>query len=232
MTISERVKDAWQALSGIEAQARDERGRFTREETPSDQPTRKTAQLPSIMSPYPRANQLLAPKPTAANLRKFAEMPVARRAINLIKDRIAAMDWQIRIRRGYDPSTIENPQERMDALRQSLEDPNTSDSFRTLFEQVLEDILVGGFGAIEMRSTGDPDRPFQLFAVDGAAIQIDPRWGRRSQHPALRLRHRPPRRLASRHRRDHPAPRQRTHLHPPQPAHLERLRPRQAGNCL
>ena len=171
MGLAERVKDAWQALSGIEAQARDERGRFTKEE-----PTRKTAQLPSIMSPYPRVNQLLAPKPTAANLRRFAEMPVARRAINLVIDRIASMDWQIRIRRGYDPSQVESAEAKINALRQALEDPNGSDSFRTLFEQVLEDVLVGGFGAIEMKTTGDADRPFQLFAVDGAAIQIDPRW--------------------------------------------------------
>ncbi len=64
---------------------------------------RKTAPLPSILTPYRGAGQ--GPrfrKPTAANLRKFAEMPVARRAINLVKDRIASMDWQIRVRRGYD----------------------------------------------------------------------------------------------------------------------------------
>ena len=29
------------------------------------------------------------------NLRRFAETPVVRRAINVIKDRIAAMDWQV-----------------------------------------------------------------------------------------------------------------------------------------
>ena len=40
------------------------------------------------------------PKPTPANLRRFAETPVVRRAINVIKDRIAAMDWQVRVRRG------------------------------------------------------------------------------------------------------------------------------------
>ena len=34
------------------------------------------------------------------NLRRFAETPVVRRAINVIKDRIAAMDWQVRWRRG------------------------------------------------------------------------------------------------------------------------------------
>ena len=171
MGLAERVKDAWQALSGIEAQARDERGRFTKEE-----PTRKTAQLPSIMSPYPRVNQLLAPKPTAAKLRRFAEMPVARRAINLVKDRIASMDWQIRIRRGYDPSQVESAEAKINALRQALEDPNGSDSFRTLFEQVLEDVLVGGFGSVEMESTGDDLRPFHLWAVDGATIEIDVTW--------------------------------------------------------
>ena len=48
-----------------------------------------------------------------------------------------------------------------------------SDSFRVLLEQVLEDMLVGGFGAVEMEATGDPQRPFHLWAVDGATIQID-----------------------------------------------------------
>jgi hypothetical protein len=37
------------------------------------------------------------------NLRRFAETPVVRRAINVIKDRIAAMDWQVRVRRGVRP---------------------------------------------------------------------------------------------------------------------------------
>ena len=110
------------------------------------------------------------------NLRRFAEMPVARRAINIVKDQIASMDWQIRIRRGYDAASIPDAETRMNALRRALEEPNPSDSFRTLWEQVLEDTLVGGFGAVEMKSTGDPERPFQLFAVDGAAIQLDPKW--------------------------------------------------------
>ena len=173
MGLADRVRNAWQAIANVEAQARDERGRFAQET--SKEPTRKTAALPSILSPYPRTQTAL-PRPTAANLRRFAEMPVARRAINIVKDRIASMDWQIRIRRGYDAASVPDAQARIDALRHALEDPNEADSFRTLFEQVLEDILVGGFGAIEMTATGDPDRPFKLFAVDGAAIQVDPKW--------------------------------------------------------
>src|SRR5258708_31810677 len=39
-------------------------------------------------------------KPTPVNLRRFSETPVARRAINVIKDRIAGMRWRIQARRG------------------------------------------------------------------------------------------------------------------------------------
>ena len=40
------------------------------------------------------------PKPTPANLRRFAEMPIARKAINTIKDRVAGMQWRIQPRQG------------------------------------------------------------------------------------------------------------------------------------
>ena len=53
-----------------------------------------------------------------------------------------------------------------------LEEPNPSDSFRTLIEQAIEDALTGGYGAIEMEATGDPERPAMLWAVDGASIKV------------------------------------------------------------
>ena len=178
MSLGERVKGAWQVLSGVEAQARDARRRFAKEAD------RKTAPLPSVLTPYRGINQAgTVPKPTAANLRRFAEMPVARRAITLVKDRIATMEWQSRVRRGYAPSQVADASAKMNALRQALEEPNESDSFRTLFEQVLEDVLVGGFGAVEMKATGDPANPFRLYAVDGAAIQVDPKWSGDSEMP-------------------------------------------------
>lgn len=134
--------------------------------------------LPSILSPYGqnRAGQNTTPKPTAANLRKFAETPVARRAINVVKDKIASMDWKIKLRRGYSNVAVPDAEARMQILRRCLEEPNVGDSFRTIFEQVLEDILVGGFGAVEMEATGEELRPFHLWAVDGATIQIDVTW--------------------------------------------------------
>ena len=136
---------------------------------------RKTQALPAILTPYAFPSRAL-PKPTPANLRRFAETPVVRRAINLIKDRVSAMDWQIRLKRDHDPETVAFAAKRQKILRRSLEFPNASDSFRTLIEQAIEDALVGGFGAIEMELTGDPARPFELWPVDGATIRIDPQW--------------------------------------------------------
>ena len=174
MSFAERMKDAWGALAGegrMEAQAREDSGQFRKEAE------RKTGPLPSVLSPYGRGAGIAAmPKPTAVNLRRFAETPIARRAINLVKDRVASMDWQIRVRRGHDHATLTDTETKMTALRRALESPNGGDSFRTLFEQVLEDVLVGGFGAVEMVATHDRDQPVKLYPLDGAAVQVDPRW--------------------------------------------------------
>ncbi len=165
MGIKARMLSAWDLLTKVEAAAESAKG------------DRKTLMLPSILTParLGSVNPALM-KPTPANLRRFAETPVARRAINLVKDKIASMDWQVRVRRGYAQATVADAQLRTDTLRRCLEDPNPSDSFRTLWEQVIEDVLVGGFGAVEMEVTGDPHHPFHLYAVDGATIQIDPAW--------------------------------------------------------
>jgi HK97 family phage portal protein len=149
---------------------------------------RKTLALPAILTPVQYPGKLL-PKPTPANLRRFAETPVVRRAINIIKDRVAAMDWQIRVRRGFGAGEGGVDGERGDALarmralRLVLEEPNPSDSFRTLIEQVIEDALTGGFGAMEMEPTGDPARPALLWPVDGASIRIHGNWDGSPESP-------------------------------------------------
>jgi phage portal protein BeeE len=136
---------------------------------------RKTLALPAILSPVQFPGRHL-PKPTPVNLRRFAETPLVRRAINVIKDRIAAMDWQVRVRRGARTGDVAFLERKLRALRRTLEEPNDSDSFRTLLEQAIEDALTGGYGAIEMEPTGDPERPAMLWAVDGASIRINAKW--------------------------------------------------------
>jgi HK97 family phage portal protein len=136
---------------------------------------RRTLALPAILSPVQFPGRHL-PKPTPMNLRRFAETPVVRRAINVIKDRIAAMDWQVRVRRGFEAGDVGYVARKLRALRRALEEPNPVDSFRTLIEQAIEDALTGGFGAIEMEPTGDPERPAMLWPVDGASIRINASW--------------------------------------------------------
>jgi len=163
-----KFREQWKRAVALLGAGRGEAGR-------EDRAQRKTVALPSVLAPYSSPAKAL-PKPTPANLRKFAETPVVRRAINLIKDRVAAMDWQVRLKRDHDPEKVALAAKRAAILRRSLESPNASDSFRTLLEQAIEDALVGGFGAIEMELTGDFTKPFELWPVDGATIRIDPRW--------------------------------------------------------
>jgi len=116
------------------------------------------------------------PKPTAANLRRFAETPAARRAINCIKDKIACMEWRLEARPDASEENAGTRADRARALRRALESPNESDSFRTFIEQVIEDVLVGGFGAAEIEVTADVAMPVRLYPVDGATIKINPHW--------------------------------------------------------
>src|ERR1700687_4606752 len=128
-------------------------------------------------------------KPTPANLRRFAETPVARRAINVIKDRIVGMRWRIQPRRGRALEQIPDGARRVQTLTENFEAPNPDDSFRSLLEQVLEDVIVGGFGAIELDLvegwTADSaiKLPLLMWPVDGATIRIMTDWDGRPDSP-------------------------------------------------
>jgi hypothetical protein len=70
----------------------------------------------------------------------------------------------------------EEMRQRIQVLTETLEQPNPDDSFRSFSEQVLEDIIVGGYGAVELRLTGNDARPLALYPVDGATIQMRADW--------------------------------------------------------
>ncbi len=120
------------------------------------------------------------PKPTPVNLRRFSETPVARKAINTIKDRIAGMKWRVQAK---DDAAASNAEQRIRVLVANLNAPNPDDSFRSLAEQVVEDLLVGGGGAIEVQVTPNPERPLLLWPVDGASIRIYAGWAGDEDEP-------------------------------------------------
>src|SRR5690349_19851254 len=133
MNITEKLRGAMRRIAGVSldsAQAEDKR---------------RTVAVPSILNSRTGAAWGVTPKPTAANLRRFAETPVARKAINTIKDRIAGMRWRVQPRRGRELMELPNGEVRVEIATSIFESPNPEDSFRSLIEQVLEDVIVGGF---------------------------------------------------------------------------------------
>ncbi len=194
MKITEAVRGAWRRVAGVSSAASPQ----------GIEKKRRTAGLPSIFNSYGPFTEAM-PKPTPYNLRRFSETPIARRAINCIKDRIAGMRWRIQPRQGYSLESIPDGAARVRLLTSNFECPNPDDSFRSLAEQVLEDIIVGGYGAIEVqvspgwdeaelhwstenphvsqktRDMGHPAVPTQtlpllMWPVDGASIRMNIDW--------------------------------------------------------
>jgi len=185
MKITEAVRGAWRRVAGVSSAAGPQ----------GLEKQRRTSALPSIFNSYGPLTEAM-PKPTPYNLRRFSETPIARRAINCIKDRIAGMRWRVQPRQGYALEVIPNGPQRIRMLTSNFEAPNPDDSFRSLAEQVLEDIIVGGYGAIEVQLNPEwhegarlrprgaaeaavPTRavaPLLLWPVDGASIRMNLEW--------------------------------------------------------
>ena len=90
MKITEAVRGAWRRVAGVSAESA----------STAIEKRRRTSGLPSIFNSYGPLTEAM-PKPTPYNLRRFSETPIARRAINCIKDRIAGMRWRVQPRQGY-----------------------------------------------------------------------------------------------------------------------------------
>jgi len=181
MTIRESFRGALRRIGGRVSSLHPD-GPGASEFTAAKANARRTAPLPSILNSYtPRADAL--PKPTPANLRRFAETPVARKAINTIKDRIAGMRWRVQPKNGRAADSGPGLEERIRILTDNLDAPNVDDSFRSFSEQVLEDVIVGGFGAAEIQLTGDRNRPLVLWPVDGATIRMRADWDGQPSSP-------------------------------------------------
>ena len=137
-------------------------------------PERDTIQFPSLVqSGQWGQTRRLAIKPTPRNLRYFARTPYARRAVNAIKNPIALLDWEIAPMPGVEMNA--DLEKQIEIAAYCIDHPNVDDSARTMFEQVIEDILLGA-GAIEIQLSGDPMRPLWMWPVDGLTIQIYPAW--------------------------------------------------------
>lgn len=147
------------------------RARFGRRPT---QPQRDTNPFPNYAPMgQGRTGARLVWKATPRNLRYFAQTPYARRAINAIKNPIVELEWEIVPAAGVKDSR--ELQRQAEIATYCLRNPNADDSWRTLAEQVIEDVLAGA-GAMETQRSSDPMRPLWLYPVDGLSIQVYPGW--------------------------------------------------------
>lgn len=120
-----------------------------------------------------RGNNQPTPKKTPTNLRTLSESPIPRRAINVIKDDITMLNWSVA---AIDENDTEKFNEICKIVERSLLKPNTSDSFRSWVEQIIEDMLVCSAGSSEVLKAGDPLRPFRLYPVDTFSVELYPEW--------------------------------------------------------
>ena len=152
-------------------------------EAAADIEKRKTLQFPILNQLGYGGRRTLGttlPKVTPFNLRRFSEYPPARRAINAICNPILDMPWTIEPIPigGGAPSADPDPQQliQIAIAERVLATPNDDESFRVVLEQVLEDIVIGGYGALEVVKGAEELRPLYLFPVDGQSIRINVHW--------------------------------------------------------
>jgi hypothetical protein len=135
---------------------------------------RRSWQFPYIPEALHRLNQPIL-KNTPYNLRRFSETPIPRRAINIIKDGLLSLRWQITPDENQDQTDPELLKQ-CETATYCLKNPNSQDSYRTFIEAVAEDFVIGGYGTIEPQLTPDYRRPFKMWPVDGTTIRIFPDW--------------------------------------------------------
>jgi phage portal protein BeeE len=140
-------------------------------------PQRETsayAKLQSLAGGYSTGKDRPLIKPTPSNLRRFSRTPYARRAINRIKNAIVMLPWEIRTKKGV--ALTGELKRQIEVATACFQRPNQDDSFRTMLEQVIEDICIAGAGALEREQGADQMRPLWMWPVDALSIQIYPGW--------------------------------------------------------
>lgn len=138
------------------------------------QPQRETLAFPKLIGLMSRGNPAANVKPSPANLRYFSRTPYARKAINTIKNPVASLGWGVRPVKAQ--AKNKQAQAQAEIVARCLDTPNHSDSFRSLIEQVIEDLLIAGAGVMEQAVGKDASRPLWLWPVDATTITPVARW--------------------------------------------------------
>jgi hypothetical protein len=143
---------------------------------PANEPARETLAWPNLtmlgQNPNTQAQRVVY-KATPRNLRYFSNMPIARRAINAIRNPLCQLEWEIAPNKGVTLNSELKKQIEIATFCMSL--PNDDDSFNTLLMQLIDDICCGA-GVLEIGVSKFEDRPVYIWPVDGLSVHIYPGW--------------------------------------------------------
>jgi hypothetical protein len=143
---------------------------------PPKEATRETIAWPNLsmlgQNPSTQAQRVVY-KATPRNLRYFSNTPIARRAINAIRNPLTQLDWEIVPNAGVELNSELKRQ--IEVATTCLSLPNDDDSFDTLLMQLIDDICCGA-GVLEIGVSKYPERPVYLWPVDGLSVHIYPGW--------------------------------------------------------
>lgn len=137
--------------------------------------SRKSWQWPYLPASIQRLSVPIL-KAIPYNLRRMARTPVARRAINLIKNAVIAQPYAVE---PLDPDAVadkEEQDERIKYAEKVFKHPNNQDSFQTFLEMGIEDMLCVGAFVAELRLTVDPERPLKMWNVNAESIRLFASW--------------------------------------------------------
>jgi hypothetical protein len=115
-------------------------------------------------------------KSTPFNLRRFSRTPVARRAINLIKNSVTAQAWDVRPIDGIPVDDPDEQAQRIKIAKAIFNHPNNTESHQSELEMEIEDLCIMGASATELRLTLDPKRPLKMWPMDASTVRIFVSW--------------------------------------------------------
>lgn len=109
-------------------------------------------------------------KASVQTLRNLARTPIARSAINQIKDGVKSLPWH------FVPIDGKEHAKEIEMLTRIINHPNQVNNYGSFIGQELEDMLVLDMGAFEKKLVNSNYQPLYLFPIDAETVRVNPDW--------------------------------------------------------
>jgi hypothetical protein len=136
---------------------------------------RRSWAFPFLPSTLTRLQQPII-KMIPYNLRRFARTPIPRRAINMIKNSVTSLDWDIIPLLSPLEAVDEDQETRIQIGKACFNHPNNEQSWQSFLDTGIDDFCIMGAMVIEPQLTPDPKRPIKMWNVDASTIRFFPNW--------------------------------------------------------